>query len=142
MKKFLSGLMVAMLFSLSFACAHAETAAVDASEAMWYELSGEDTILTVRLPGNNKDGMNWEFEISNPEALAFSLAQFTIPFDASTWVTLAPALAAAQVAPPVYANKFNTLIGRFAFLINSENQSQLVACSGKRPVCLKLKGFK
>ena len=69
MKKFLSGLMVAMLFSLSFACAHAETAAVDASEAMWYELSGEDTILTVRLPGNNKDGMNWEFEISNPEAL-------------------------------------------------------------------------
>ena len=69
MKKFLSVLMVAILFSLSLACAHAETAAVDASEAMWYELSGEDTILTVRLPGNNKDGMDWEFEISNPEAL-------------------------------------------------------------------------
>ena len=69
MKKFLSVLMVAMLFSLSFACAHAETAAVDASEAMWYELSGEDTILTVRLPSNNQDGMDWEFEISNPEAL-------------------------------------------------------------------------
>lgn len=69
MKKFLSVLMVAMLFGLSFACAHAETAAVDASKAMWYELSGDDTILTVRLPGNNKDGMDWEFEISNPEAL-------------------------------------------------------------------------
>lgn len=26
-------------------------------------------------------------------------------------------------------------------LIFSENQSQLVACSGNRPVCLKLKGF-
>ena len=38
-------------------------------EDPWYELSGEDTILTVRLPGNNKDGMDWEFEISNPAAL-------------------------------------------------------------------------
>ena len=61
--------MVAMLFGLSFACAHAETADLDASVTMWYELGGEDTILTVRLPGNNKDGMDWEFEISNPEAL-------------------------------------------------------------------------
>ena len=69
MKKFLSVLMVVMMFSLCFACAYAQTADVDASEPMWYELSGEDTILTVRLPGNNKDGMDWEFEISNPEAL-------------------------------------------------------------------------
>jgi len=37
---------------------------------------------------------------------------------------------------------FNTLTGLPAFLIFSENQSQLAACSGKRPVCLKLKGFK
>ena len=27
-------------------------------------------------------------------------------------------------------------------LIKSENQSQLAACSGKSPVCLKLKGFR
>lgn len=36
-----------------------------------------------------------------PEAAAFSLAQLTIPLEASTWVTLAPAEAAAKVAPPV-----------------------------------------
>lgn len=52
-----------MFLFVSAACA--ETVADD----MWYELSGEDTILTVRLPGNNKDGMDWQFEISNPDAL-------------------------------------------------------------------------
>lgn len=62
MKKILSALMVAMMLCLSFACANA-------AGAEWYELSGEDTILTVRLPGNSKDGMDWEFEISNPNAL-------------------------------------------------------------------------
>ena len=58
-----------MLICFCFVCANAETTAADAPEALWYELSGEDTILTVRLPGNNKDGMDWEFEISNPDAL-------------------------------------------------------------------------
>lgn len=62
MKKFLTILLSAVLFCCSIACC--ETA-----NDVWYELSGEDTILTVRLPGNNKDGMNWEFEISNPDAL-------------------------------------------------------------------------
>ena len=38
--------------------------------------------------------------------------------------------------------RFNTFMGRLDCLIFSENQSQLAACSGKRPVCLKLKGFK
>lgn len=52
------------------------------------------------------------------------------------------AAAAAKVAPPVYANRFNTLTGRPADLIFSENQSQFTACSGNNPVCLKLKGFK
>ncbi len=69
MKKFLSGLMAAMFICFSLVCANAETTGADASEAPWYELSGENTILTVRLPGNNKDGMDWEFEISNPDAL-------------------------------------------------------------------------
>ena len=32
---------------------------------------------------------------------AFSLAHVTIPLEASTWVTCAPAAAAARVAPPV-----------------------------------------
>ena len=36
-----------------------------------------------------------------PEETAFSFAQFTIPFEASTCVTCAPAAAAASVAPPV-----------------------------------------
>ena len=36
-----------------------------------------------------------------PEAAAFSFAQPTMPLEASTWVTWAPAAAAARVAPPV-----------------------------------------
>jgi predicted secreted protein len=69
MKKFLSVFVAAMLICLSFVCANAEEIDANAPEAPWYELSGEGTILTVRLPGNNKDGMDWNFEISNPEAL-------------------------------------------------------------------------
>lgn len=69
MKKSSFVLLIAMLFCLSFVCTNAETSDLNASVNSWYEFSGEDTILTVRLPGNNKDGMDWEFEISNPEAL-------------------------------------------------------------------------
>ena len=80
---------------------------------------------------------------ASPDDAAFSFAQVTIPLDASTWVTAAPALAAAHVAPPVYANRFNTLISFLGeFFISSLNQSQLTACSGNRPVCLKLNGFR
>ena len=61
MKKILSVLMIAMLLCCSFAFAE-DTAA----ETPWYELSADDTVLTVWLPGNSKDGMDWEFEISNP----------------------------------------------------------------------------
>ena len=75
MKKLLSILLTVMLFCLPFACAEGLSDAAPVAEdetqmpeALWYELSGEDTILTVRLPGNNKDGMDWNFEISNPEA--------------------------------------------------------------------------
>ena len=64
---------------------------------------------------------------ASPEDWAFSLAQATMPLEASTWVTLAPALAAARVAPPVYANRFRTLTGRLASRILAPNQSQLAA---------------
>ena len=70
MKKMFALVLSLMLLLTSVAIA--ETAPVDAAAETviaWYELSGEDTILTVRLPGNTKDGMNWNFEISNPEAL-------------------------------------------------------------------------
>ncbi len=67
MKKMLSIIMIAMLFCFSFTFAEgAEEAA--ATEEIWYELSEDKTVLTVRLPGNNKDGMDWEFEISDPTA--------------------------------------------------------------------------
>ena len=59
MKKFLSVFVAAMLICLSFVCANAEEIDANAPEAPWYELSSEGTILTVRLPGNNKDGMDW-----------------------------------------------------------------------------------
>ena len=45
-------------------------------------------------------GGHWEKK-TLPESLAFSLAQATMPLAASTWQTLAPALAQATVAPPV-----------------------------------------
>ena len=64
MKKFLFLLMTAVFFCASFSCAES----IDNAN-LWYELSGDDNILTVRLPGNNKDGMDWEFEISDPAAL-------------------------------------------------------------------------
>ena len=38
---------------------------------------------------------------SSPESLALSRAQETIPLEASTWTTSAPALEQAKVAPPV-----------------------------------------
>lgn len=62
MKKMFSMIMVVALLVCSCAFAMAE-------EASWYELSAEGTVLTVRLPGNSKNGLNWSFEISNPEAL-------------------------------------------------------------------------
>lgn len=42
----------------------AATAVSFAEPTAWYEISAEDTVLTVRLPGED-----WLFEISNPEAL-------------------------------------------------------------------------
>ena len=50
-----------------------------------------------------------------PLLTAFSLAHVTMPFEASTCVTAAPAAAAARVAPPVYAKRFNTFTSRPLF---------------------------
>lgn len=35
----------------------------------WYELSSDDTVLTVRLPVAANSGASWTYDISNPEAL-------------------------------------------------------------------------
>lgn len=43
----------------------------------------------------------WQIHYNSPEDCAFSLAHVTIPLEASTCVTLAPAAAHASVAPPV-----------------------------------------
>src|SRR3712207_3052234 len=90
---------------------------------------------------NTSSTINLTFLSLNPDNSKFSLAQFTIPFAASTWHTSAPALAQATLAPPVYANRFKTFIGLFALDIFSIIQSQFAACSGNRPVCLKPVGF-
>ena len=78
----------------------------------------------------------------SPEATAFSRPQATIPLEASTWVTCAPAAAQARVAPPVYPNRFSTLTGRPACRIIAVMASQFTACSGNRPVCLKPMGLR
>ena len=77
MKKLLSVLLIVMILCLSAASAEGIVDDALIAENLWYEISGEGTILTVRLPGNNKDGMDWEFEISNPDALEL-LTQETI----------------------------------------------------------------
>ena len=53
-------------------------------------------------------------EFSKFDIFAFSLAQETILFDASTWQTFAPAFAEASVAPPVDANQSQTFIFLFS----------------------------
>ncbi len=63
MKKFLALFLVLTLLLLPSALAE------DNAPTAWYELSGNDTIVTVWLPGVSDDGMNWMFEISVPEAL-------------------------------------------------------------------------
>ena len=63
----------------------------------------------------------------------------TMPFEASTWHTAAPAFAKAAVAPPVYPNRFS-ISGLRPSAIAPETalyiHSQLAACSGNSPVCL------
>ena len=78
---------------------------------------------------------------AKPDDVTFSFAHVVIPFELSTWHTDAPADKHATVAPPVYANKFNTFIGLLADFILFIIQSQLTACSGNNPVCLNPIGF-
>src|SRR5690606_31826016 len=84
--------------------------------------------------------MNLTSLSARPDRARFSFALVTIPLEASTWQTSAPACAAATVAPPVYANRFSTLTlwpSLPARFILAAIHFQLTACSGKRPVCLK-----
>ena len=98
---------------------------------------------------------------SSPDASIFSRAHDTTGFTESTCVTDAPALPAASVAPPVYANRFSTCTapetfspGRPATATANPGfpfpadvsatlctcpamNSQFAACSGKIPTCLK-----
>ena len=81
-----------------------------------------------------------------PERRAFSPARSTMPFAASTCVTSAPDLAHATEAPPVYAKRFKTFTfssGRadMRAAMSERMASQLTACSGNSPVCLKPMGF-
>lgn len=59
MKRLLAGL-IALLMSCAVMCGSAEET-YDA----WYEIT-DGTVLTVWLPGNTADGMEWNFEISSP----------------------------------------------------------------------------
>lgn len=40
-----------------------------------YELSGDDTVLTVRMPASEVEGCRWEFEISNPDLMELITAE-------------------------------------------------------------------
>lgn len=64
MKKTIAVWVLAIL--MVFGAAFAETAAVENADLTenWYELSADNTVLTVRLPGNTKTGLTWSFEIS------------------------------------------------------------------------------
>ena len=59
MKRFLTLCMAACLL-LSLLCG----AQAEALEGDWFELSAEDTVLTVRLPGDEANGYAWNAEFS------------------------------------------------------------------------------
>ncbi len=73
MKRCFLLVLVLVLFST---CAWAQSMS-DFPSGM-FELSGEDTVLTVRLPSNPTTGYDWAFGISNPdifEPIAYEYAQ-------------------------------------------------------------------
>jgi len=45
------------------------SAYAEEADSAWYELSADETVLTVRLPANSTTGYEWNFEISDPEIL-------------------------------------------------------------------------
>lgn len=68
MKKVLAAVLSVMMLLLPCAALAEQTPAPEA-EPVWYELSAEDTVLTVRLPGTAESGLTWSYEIFAPEAL-------------------------------------------------------------------------
>ena len=114
----------------------------------WKEMNGH-------YHRSKKGGGEWEF-FSLPQqwqihygSLTFNLKPFSFkhtglfPEQATNWDWFSEKIKNAG-RPVKVLNLFAYTGGATlaAFLIFSENQSQLVACSGKSPVCLKLKGFK
>ena len=59
-------ILLAALLCLSMLCSSG--LCESAADGNWYELSGDDTVLTVRLPVEENSGTGWDYEISNPEA--------------------------------------------------------------------------
>lgn len=79
MKKLLFMLLCMILTALPFAYAEnaADSSAEESVLSEWFELSEDGTVLTVRLPDERNDEMNWYFEISVPEAFEL-LTQETV----------------------------------------------------------------
>ena len=69
MKKLLAAILVLILMAASAALAE--------EASPWYEVSAENTVLTVRLPGNSKDGLDWRYEISAPEVMELLTSETT-----------------------------------------------------------------
>lgn len=69
MKKFVAVLLAVLMMMAGSVFAEGAAPQEAAAPAEWYELSAEDTVLTVRLPGNTKNGLTWSFEISDSTAL-------------------------------------------------------------------------
>lgn len=69
MKKFVTVILVLVLMLASAALAEETNP--------WYEVSADDTVLTIRLPGNSKDGLSWRYEISAPEVIELLTSETT-----------------------------------------------------------------
>ena len=64
MKRLLAAALACMLTLGALVCACAED-----TEEEWYTLEEGNTVLTVRLSGSSKTGLDWESEISAPEVM-------------------------------------------------------------------------
>ena len=76
MKRFLTLCMAACLL-LSLLCG----AQAEALERDWFELSAEDTVLTVRLPGDEANGYAWNAEFSDEDVLEL----LTMEYENGQW---------------------------------------------------------
>ncbi len=76
MKRFLTLCMAACLL-LSLLCG----AQAEALEGSWFELSAEDTVLTVRLPGDEANGYAWNAEFSDADVLEL----LTMEYENGQW---------------------------------------------------------